>query len=339
MSATMKYNLKQITDISNSGFQFEIPNDTCEIINYLCSKVGSAGIKSNVFIKSTTKPNSVFANSNSEFSDFTQTKNKKKRGNRRMEVSSEEWESIRTFETTKIEQKNGIDKEIDQVRLYLNKITDKTFLDMRTKINDKINSICQENYCEEDIRKLANILYDISSANKFYSKIFADLFSELATSHVWLKSIFDEKFASIMENYNNIQYIDADTDYDGFCDMNKNNEKRRSITTFYLNLSRNNFIQKSELIKILKEILTTIVNMIEVENKKNEVDELTEIVAILFDKDMIEEVYDEADDEEIYYVLDESIINTVESLANKKSKDYNSLSNKSIFKYMDMVEM
>ena len=121
--------------------------------------------------------------------------------------------------------------------------------------------------------------------------------------------------------------------------MNKNNEKRRSITTFYLNLSRNNFIQKSEIIKILKEILTTIVNMIQVENKKNEVDELTEIVAILFDKDMIEEVYDEADDEEIYYVLDESIINTVESLANKKSKDYNSLSNKSIFKYMDMVEM
>ena len=58
-----------------------------------------------------------------------------------MEVSSDDWESIRTFQTTKLEQKTGIEGDINELRLYLNKLTDKTFLDMREKIIDKINFI------------------------------------------------------------------------------------------------------------------------------------------------------------------------------------------------------
>ena len=74
-------------------------------------------------------------------------------------------------------------------------------------------------------------------------------------------------------------------------------------------------------------------------DKKNEVDELTEIVGILFNKEMIEEVEDKSNDLEEYYVLDQSIINTVSSLAQKKVKEHPSLSNKAIFKYMDLIEM
>ena len=34
----LKYTLKETTDISYSGFHFEIPEDTLNIINYLCFK-------------------------------------------------------------------------------------------------------------------------------------------------------------------------------------------------------------------------------------------------------------------------------------------------------------
>ena len=55
---------------------------------------------------------------------------------------------------------------------------------------------------------------------------------------------------------------------------------------------------------------------------------------------MIEEVYHELDDfEDDYVVLDQSILEIVNSLAQKKVKEYPSLSNKAIFKYMDLVEM
>jgi hypothetical protein len=122
--------------------------------------------------------------------------------------------------------------------------------------------------------------------------------------------------------------------------MNKINEKRRAITTFYYNLALNGFIQKKDIVNILKTILVSIMNMIKMKDKKNEVDELTEIVGILFDKSMIEEVYNELDDiEDDYIVLDQSILEIVNALAQKKVKDHPSLSNKAIFKYMDLVEM
>jgi len=323
MATTMKYSLKDINDISNSGFKFEIPKDVLDTINYLCIQVNSNVISNNVFSRTIEEDDNKY---------------KKKKGNKAMEVSSEEWETIRTFQTTKIEQKQGLDSDIDEIRLYLNKLTDKTFLDMRTKIIDKIDKMIMT-MTDDDKTRVGQLLYDISSTTKFYSKVFGDLFAELGTKYGWIKKVFDEKKTKLMAIYENIKYVDSEVDYDGFCEMNKNNEKRRAITTFYMNLALNGFIEKSFVVNILKEILTSIMNMIKLPDKKNEVDELTEIVAILFNKEMIDDVDDDADDPEDYYVLDESIINTINNLAQKKVKDYPSLSNKAIFKYMDLIEM
>lgn len=334
MATTLKYNLQKITDISFSGFEFEIPEDTCKMINYLCSQVGSSGLVTSTYQKTDTK--SV---SDNTFTNGGIKNNKKKKGNKSMEVSADEWESLRTFQTTKIEAKSGVDADIDQIRLFLNKLTDKTFLDMREKIIDTINKICTESTNLEDITKVGNILYDLCSTNKFYSKIFADLFAELASKYDWLLGIFSEKYKNIMSQYNDIKYVDSEKDYDGFCEMNKINEKRRAVTTFLLNLSINGFIAKSELVNILKNLLSMIISMVRQTDRKNEIDELTENVAIIFNKELIDEVIDDVDDEEEYYVGSQSIIDTVNSLAKSKAKDYPSLSNKAIFKYMDLVEM
>ena len=341
MATVLKYNLKEITDISFSGFNYEITEESAAIINYLCSQVGSQGLISNVFQKSditdnSNSPNSIFKNNN-----------KKRRGNKGMEINAEDWESIRTFQTTKIEQKIGIDNDIDQIRLLLNKLTDRTFLDMREKIIEKIdkitsleNNLEQENRSEEDYKKVGNMIYETASTNKFYSKIFADLFAELISRYVWLKEIFDDKYNNIMEQYNNIQYIDPDEDYDKFCDMNKVNERRKAVTSFFVNLSLNGLIEKKYIVKILKDLLEIVMNLIVEQNRKNEVDELTENIAILFNKDIIDSVVNLADyNESEYLINNKTIIETITALAKCKAKDYVSLSNKAIFKCMDLIEM
>lgn len=335
MATTLKYNLQQITDISFSGFNFEIPEDTCNMINYLCTQVGSSGLTTNIYKKNDTK------SSDNSFTSggLKNNNNKKRKGNKAMEVSADEWESLRTFQTTKIEQKSGIEAEIDQIRLFLNKLTDKTFLDMREKIIGKIDKICEETENQEDITKVGNMLYESCSTNKFYSKIFADLFAEMAMKYTWLMSIFDNNYKNIIAQYNNIKYVDSEKDYDGFCEMNKINETRRAVTSFLLNLTINGFIKKSDLVNILRNLLIMITDMVNKPDRKNEIDELTENVAIIFDKDLIDDVIDDADDEEDYYVGGQSIIDTVNSLAKSKAKDYPSLSNKAIFKYMDLIEM
>ena len=165
------------------------------------------------------------------------------------------------------------------------------------------------------------------------------MYSELVKKYVWMKDVFNTNFSKFSDKFEEIQYVDPDVNYDGFCDNNKINEKRRANSQFIVNLALNGFISNLSVARILRQLLDTIMNTITRSDKKNEVDEMTENVAILFNKQMIEDVIEEADDEEEYNVGDATILETIESLANKKAKDCASLSNKAIFKYMDLVEM
>jgi hypothetical protein len=326
---TTTYNLKEITDLSFSGYNYTISDEIITSINMLCSHVGSAGIGSAIFKKNVQDMDSSASSGDKGF------KNKKRRGNKAMEVSSEEWESIRTFQTTKIEQKVGIDGDIDQIRLFLNKLTDKTFLDMREKIIEKLNAVCASTNNPEDFIKIGTMIYDIASANKFYSKIFADLFSELLTIYSWLQPIFEERRNNLMSQYQNIQYCDPEKDYDLFCDMNKTNEKRKAITTFFVNLAMNGIVSKDSIVLLLRNLLGLISEFVNIAEKKNEVDELTENVAILYNKDILDSVPNSGD----YQIDGKTIVDTVTTFAKCKAKDYVSLSNKAIFKFMDLVEM
>jgi hypothetical protein len=301
----------------------------------LTTAIGSNSIiTSNVFERKERKEEIFVDNGSSSIIGSTfKNNNRKRRNNRATEVSGEEWEILRTFQTTTIEQKTGVDADTDQIRLYLNKLTDKTFLDIREKIIVQIDKICSNNPTCEDKKKIAVIIYELSAYNKFYSKIFADLYVQLANSYDWIKAEFDDRYSHILDLYKSIEYVDADVNYDKFCDMNKQNDRRRSVTQFLVNLAGNGFIAKRELMSILTHLLEMVYTMISMDNRKNEVDELTENVALLFDKELIESFDQE------YTISGKTLMQIVEGLATSKSKDYLSLSNKAIFKYMDLVEL
>jgi hypothetical protein len=319
MTTMLKYNLNTISEISSSGITYIIPDKTIEIINYLTYQIGSTNIiTSNLFEKKESIVDLTIVNKTRKFNKSD---------------TNDEWETIRTFQPTKIEQKTGFDADIDKIRLYFNKLTDKTFLDMREKIVLQIELMCVEYTTEEDKNVVANVIYELASSNKFYSKIFTDLYSELARSYDCIQSVFNARYAIIMTQYNNIEYFDSDKDYNKFCDMNKTNDKRKSTTLFLVNLANNGFIPKIGVFNILKQLLQTILIMITQVDKKNEVDELTENIAILFNKDIIEEFTEER------CIDGNTVIAVITILAKCKVKEYPSLSNKTIFKCMDLVEI
>jgi len=94
----------------------------------------------------------------------------------------------------------------------------------------------------------------------------------------------------------------------------------------------NGVITKNKIINLLTILLTQVYIFIKMENKKNEVDELTENIAILFKKDLVENEND-------IQIEGMNLFKSIEHLAKSKSKTYNSLSNKSIFKYMDILDL
>jgi hypothetical protein len=327
--SSRKYTLPEIHQIASNGFQLTLSPEVIGTLNHILQELsGEQLIKNPVFNSHMI----YYMNNNVQpKTNLNRNKNKKTR-----ESSDEEWKA-QPFKSTKIEHKVGIDGNIDKIRLYLNKISDKTFLQMRENILSELMIIYENELTTEDNNKVCNTIYDFSSSNKFYSNIFADLYSELVTLYQSIQIHFNNKitFENILDIYNNIQYVDSNENYDLYCDNIKINEKRRSMSQFYINLCKNGLIPKEKIVKVLVELFKKILQKIEEPNNKNEVDELVENIVILYDRDILNDI-NEDDDE--YMFDDENITDVIERLANSKAKDYKSLSNKTIFKFMDLID-
>jgi hypothetical protein len=94
-------------------------------------------------------------------------------------------------------------------------------------------------------------------------------------------------------------------------------------------------ISKDEIMNITRNLLAKVYEFISVENKKNEVEELTETVALLYKKELYKEDEGDAYEQIEGYTISEII----ERIANSKIKDYKSLTNKALFKFMDLIDM
>jgi hypothetical protein len=327
---TLRYTLENVNDIIFQGFDYVLPDKTLKIISELALQVGSPDyVKTPIFQK---RENPLKTESNSKDpSSF-----KKKKGNKPMEVlNDDDWDAIRTFQTTKIEEKVGIDAHIDTIRTHLNKLTDKNYIDIYNKIIEVIDLVITQNITKEDLIKVSSIIFDIASTNRFYSKMYADIYTNLSNKYEIMKSIFENNFKNFTDLFDTIEYVDSNVNYDKFCEINKINEKRKALASFYINLMYNGMIPKNKIIMITKNLLSQIYHFILQEDKRNEVDELTENIAILYKKD----IFDNEKELGEYLIDDLTINQVIEKIANSKVKDYKSLTNKSLFKFMDMIDM
>ena len=153
MSAKLtRYSLNDFNNLLFTGFNYEIPSETIRIISELSLEVGSPDyVKTPIFQK---RENPMKTETNN---DDTSTSGggasggasgggadgdgnrgggfKKRKGNKGMEINDGDWESIRSFQTTKMEERDGIDGEIDIIRSYLNKISDKNYNDFHRELS------------------------------------------------------------------------------------------------------------------------------------------------------------------------------------------------------------
>jgi len=349
-----KYNLQQANAVLFAGFEYVLPDETINMFNFLTTQIGSSAfVNSNIFQKREVKEvqddhasshasshASNHSSSHSSDQGFKSDKRRKK-GNKGMEVTNEDWDSIRSFQTTKIEQKSGLDALVDKLKLSMSKLTKDKYLLIRDQIIGVLNEIVE---AEPDpailIARIGNLMLDIVLSNKTLLKLYADLYSDLLGSYAWLRQSIDNHFISYLDLFKEMKYYDPDKDYDKFCDMNVINEKRKLTSLLFVYLALNGLLPRLSIYELLISLLRTMSEYINMPDKKFEVDEITENMAILFNKEIIKTVEDAHDyDEDLYIINGLNIIELITVFAKSKAKDFKSLSNKSIFKCMDLVEM
>ena len=328
-TATHRYTLENINAILFAGFEYKLPDEVLENISNLALQVGSPDyVKTPVFLK---RENPL----TSDIPPKDAGGYKKNRRNKVQEiVNDDEWQPIKPFQPTKIEGKVGIESQIDTIRAYLNKLSDKNYIDMRNKIVELLDMLNVDNTAN-DMTRFSSMIFEIASNNRFYSKIYADLYTDLSSKYEMLIETFEANFCQFTDMFNIIEYVDPATNYDKFCEINKTNEKRKSLASFYLNLMINGVIPKIQILKIIRNLLDQVYTNIKIEDKKNVVEELTETVGILYKKEFCDG-FAKTD----YELIDGlTISEVVTRIANSKVKDFKSLTNKSLFKFMDLIEM
>lgn len=345
MNSLVKFTPTDFERIKNNGFICPLTPETIAIIQALADQVGSPEyIKTPQF----EKRDIYDKKDNGRGGGGSGQGDRKRRGVgvgggvKTYEFSDEGWENVRNFKATLIVKKEGMGAVIDQIRKHLNKMTAKTYDTLRDNIIKEIANITEgildnQNTLDtlletdqefiQEINKIGEALFTIASGNSFYSNMYAKLYKELMAHFAFMKTIFETNFQKFNTLFQDFTYCDPNKDYDQFCQNNKVNEKRRALSLFYVNLMKEQLIESAEIEKILAQLQTNLLKAIKEPEQKNIVDEMAEVIYIII-----------VNGHEQLKELDK-IEEFVKTVAGYKANSFPSITNKTIFKFMDILDV
>ena len=333
----MMYSLTDFTDISNKGFHVILPNETVTLINELSHLVGSPNyIKTPVFTKRVTT------------SDIDK---KRRRQRNRVVDTSETWTSgtnanIVFNPTSSLIKKNedGVTTPIQLIRPLLNKFGSNTVNQhIKEELLSVFGNIFESDITQEELSKLLNQVFDIISSNLFYSSAYAGLYSELLTKHSIFVETLDNQLSKYISTYSDISSVDPKEDYDAFCSMNKKNDRREAVTSFYVNLYKLNNISQYNMLNITKKVVCMIQENIYDSKSEQLITELIKNIFILLDpssdlfsscNDIMMEPSKDTEEDEDTMSIREYII----QLSGSAQKTYPGLNTKGLFKLKDLID-
>jgi hypothetical protein len=306
------YTIEDYEQIESDGFMYTMEPITLSLVNSLAETVGAV--------------------SYSRTPIFPPKKDRKERrgGDKRRQpdvtINDDDWKIMRDFKKTEMAVKEGNDKRISEIRGALNKISDDNFEKYTSYIIEKIE---ETEGNSDNFEPIVQQIFAIASTNIFYSSLYVSLYKTLLEKWSEFDTIFQKQLQNYEVLFKGVESIDPAKDYDGFCRVNKNNEIRRALSTFIANLVVQEVLSLDILVDIINTLQLSVEELIYVANQKNIVDELVENISILIKIGRR------------HLMADKSwsgLNSTFMTMTKISPKTTPSLSNKTIFKYMDIVE-
>ena len=292
----------------NSGNIPELETLVIEKINKLATRVGAPSYQKTPVFKR-----------------YNYSKKKKVNEN----ITSDDWETIRNFKTTTLDKNmEGLEAQMDQIRSYLNKLTNENYAEISVEIKMVIKDIVDQNE-ENYLSKIGVSIFEIGSANRFLSQVYVKLYKELIDTYPIMKNVCTSNFNSFQSLFETFDSCDANEDYDKFCDITKQNEKRKALSKFLMICVEYNIIEIESMEKIVLDFIKKIYTLIEEEGNENAVDEIVANLAIMILSSVT--VFEKMSSHD-------KIFKDIEVLSELNVKEHPSLSNKTLFKFLDIVD-
>lgn len=217
----------------------------------------------------------------------------------------------------------------EKIRSYLNKISDKNYDTIKIQIIDFINEVP-----EQEIEVIINIFFDIATTNRFFTKLYASLYNEIYRLYPSIDTLLKIKITNFIHSLEKIESGEPEINYENFIRINEINEKRKVIASFFYYLMQENIISIEEIIKIIQHLLNLIWIYLQLDNKKKYIEEIIDIIDILFNKELLqlstlynETLIEEKNIEEVILYISKCIV-----------RETPGLTNKAYFKVLDIIE-
>jgi hypothetical protein len=249
------------------------------------------------------------------------------------EMSDQDWELLRKFESTKLAAREGIDRSVDTINGLLNKLSDATYDAILADVSNELTSIRAADTDatnSADIARVADAIFKLASRNRFYTELYSKISAALLLKFPYMVDVFKTKFSDTQKIISDIEWCSADEDYDKFCANNKKNEERRALCSFYAHLYKWNIITGDDLVQTIASFQSELMSGLDDKQNRAKNEEISENILLLV-CDTFQSIMDHADMGEI--------INNVTSISNMSAKVRVGINNKIIFKHMDMVEL
>jgi hypothetical protein len=140
-----------------------------------------------------------------------------------------------------------------------------------------------------------------------------------------------------MSLFETIEYCDPKKNYDKFCDINKANEKRKAMSLFIVNLMKIGIVEKTQVLGLMRQIQELMYSNMRQEGKTNEVDELAENLFIMVKHSHSVFTVPRSSDPEILELF-KARVEQITEISKMKIKSKPSITNKTIFKHLDMLD-
>lgn len=253
---------------------------------------------------------------------------------RHRQESNELWKKKEEFKATVIVKKEGYESCIGELKKYLNKLTTTNYDTQIESIIETINSVMlielDETKMNECILGMVDILVQVACNNKYYSALYAQVYERLCDLQ---SQILDDKpriYHKLINSLHDIEVGDPTVDYDRFCEITKKNDERRAFMLFVINVYKIGGYDMQQIKHIVNTLCGMIHSSIHDVIRVEYVNELTEMMN-MFVTNMVDEIKTQ---QEWSFVKDQIV-----EYSKYKTKDYPGMSSRTIFKYMDMVDL